>query len=319
MRLFRRSVWETGVIELDEHFGDPQGPRLEEAIRSDPLDWATVQQILRTAPTREHLSHYIKVAAAYTGFEGHLTEYLRQDPSDQLTRLLLGARMVDWAWEARGTGTSDTVAADTWKVWFHRLGLAEETLDEVLRHEPDNAEAWRWLITLGFAQQVPAEEQWRRFEGLIAIDPTHYYGHQQMLEALKEKWGGSHQEMLDFARSRAASAPGTNLPVLIAEAHYELTCYVDRDDYLEQPEVAAELIYAAEQSIWHPQYQGTLLSWEVRNLFAYLLTCAERHKEAVRLYEEIGDDHVTYAPWGYEFKDPVQSFRELRLYSRNSV
>ncbi|MEJ2578209.1 MAG: hypothetical protein P8Z68_03825 [Kineosporiaceae bacterium] len=297
---------------MDEHLGDPQGALLQQAVEGNPLDWATVEHLLRTAASPEHFSHYVRMLSAYQGLEEHLAALVTHDPTNSLYRLLLGARTSRWAWDARGDGTSDTVPVEAWAVWFGRLGQAEDLLNELVANEPGNAEAWRWLITIGYARQVPDAECWRRYEHLVDADPLHYYGHQQMLEALKAKWGGSHEAMFDFARSRAASAPGTNLPVLIAEAHYELTNYVDRDEYLEQPEVGEELVRAVKQSVWHPDYQETLLSWEVRNLFAYLLACADRDEEAARLFEEIGDTHMTRVPWDLDFRDPGDAFVSIR-------
>ena len=206
------------------------------------------------------------------------------------------------------------MSQDAWKIWFRRLKVAEDCFDEVLERDPGNVEAWHWLIALARARQVSKEERWRRFNGLLAADPLHYYGNDQMLEGLKAKWSGSVEEMFAFARERAAAAPGTALPSLVLEAHMENRYGNGGWDYIGKPEVMQEILESAQQSIWHPSFQQSLLTPVLWNKFAWAFAVGERYPEAVRCFDEIGDDLILKRTWS-----DMEDFSKLRTYAYYQV
>ncbi|GAA1604440.1 hypothetical protein [Actinoplanes couchii] len=262
-------------------------------------DWETAREIFTAAAPEEH-SYYVTVAAGCASVEEWIDGPVRAEPGSTLPLLIRGARYVSWAWEARGSGGSDTVSEDAWSVWFNRLRKAEDCLDEVVERDPGSAEAWRYLITLGRARQLPKEELRRRFDGLIAADPTHYSGHRQMLEGLMRKWSGSAEEMFDFARTRSAACPGTHIPVLVPLAHIEHAQGrngTELQEYLQQDEVIDEIWDASQQSVFHADYQESLLTPIVWNTFAYTLALGGQINQAGNILDVIGEDWITRAPW----------------------
>jgi hypothetical protein len=189
----------------------------------------------------------------------------------------------------------------------------------VVAREPGNAEAWHWLIVLGRARQVSKEERWRRYAGLVAADPTNYYGHVQMLEGLMAKWSGSAAEMFDFARHTAQAHAGTHLPVLVVHAHLEHRWNSDDDDdYMERPEVGEEIVAAAQASIWHPSYRPSLFTTLLLNTFAFALAKADRYVEAERCFADLGDHRVYPRPWTGD-GGPAKSFLHWRRYVIESL
>ncbi|MDY7089376.1 MAG: hypothetical protein SYR96_30250 [Actinomycetota bacterium] len=282
-------------IEIMEFFDD-ESEELDQALRR--REWGVARKILAAAGPEDFM-YYVRVAADVPGVEQWITGPIREQPDDPLPHLIRGARAVHWAWEARGGGWSDTVARETWDVWFQRLALAEDCLDMALERDPRLAEAWNWKITLGRARQLPAEERWRRFHNLIALDPTHFSGHKNMFEGLLPKWSGSWEAAFQFARDRAAACPGTHIPLLVVMAHMNIRFEegFDNDKYLERPEVAAEIVAAAQQSIWHDDYENTILTPELWNHFAFALTRGRYFHEACSLFDEIGTDFVRLQPW----------------------
>ncbi|MEU7904980.1 hypothetical protein [Actinoplanes sp. NPDC049118] len=297
-------------VEISEFLHDEGAENLHAAL--EKRDWETAREIL-SAADREHFMYYVEVASDVKGLEEWITEPIRAEPGSTLPLLLRGARAVSWAWEARGSGTADTVGQDAWKVWFQRLKLAENCLDEVVDRDPGNAEAWHYLITLARARQLPIDEHWRRFNKLIEIDPSHLFGHEQMLNNLMPKWSGSNEAMFDFARTRAAACPGTHVPVLIAKAHIEYHWKNGREEYLERDEVADEINAAAYESVWHDDYETSLLTPVLWNDFAYTLTYGRYFKQAWHLYESIEDDWVRQWPWG-----GVKWFLKAREHAREN-
>lgn len=295
-------------ISIDPFLGDPEARRLSDALAKH--DWTACREILNTRDS-DRLSFYMEIAADAPGVQDWIEGPIRDEPQSTLPLLVRGAHAVFWAWEARGTGLSDSVSREQWNVWFKRLKLAEDCLDEVIERDPTCVEAWHYLVILGRARQLPIEERWRRFNALVEIDPHHLYGHEQMLSNLMAKWSGSSELMFDFAHSRSAGAAGTSIPVLIALAHLEHRIRNGGSDYMERPEVGEELVAAAQQSIWHPAYRRSIVTPTVWNAFALAFALADRFGEANRLFDEIGDDLVSERPW-----NSVDHFLRLREYVR---
>lgn len=302
------------TIVIDRCLGDPELRRMRDALAAK--DWDTARGVLIKPASPEHLALGLILAADTAGLEAWIDGPVAAEPGEPLPLLVKGARLVYWAWEARGTGGSQTVAQDTWKVWFDRLRRAEDCFDEVVTRDPSSAEAWHWLIVLGRARQVPAEERWRRFHGLVAADPTHLYGHRQMLDGLMKKWSGSDEAMFEFAREQAAKHPGTHLPMLVADAHAEHRFSNGGADYLERPEVADEIVAAAHASIWHPDYRPSLLTPIALNVFAKMFALADRFAEAERCFAAIGEDRVTRRPWDEHKDGTAAGYQALRDYVR---
>ncbi|GLW32533.1 hypothetical protein [Actinoplanes regularis] len=285
---------ETDTVKFNDLLRDPGARQLLRALRE--RDWPTARDIL-TAADPEHFMFYMWCVSGADGLQEWIPDVIRAEPDSTLPLLARGAHAISWAWEARGSGTSSTVGEDQWKVWFQRLKLAENCLDEVIDRDPKCAEAWHYLIVLGRARQLPMEERWRRFNRLIEIDPTHLLGHQQMLENVMAKWSGSTEAMFDFARTRAAACPGTNIPLLVAQAHREQRRVEGSDKYLRRADVAGEIYAAAHNSFWHADYQRSLMTPMVWNQFAHALTVGRYFREACGVYDLIGDDWINSTPW----------------------
>jgi hypothetical protein len=286
------------AVSINPYLHDVGAARLQVALLK--RDWSTARDILVSAPSSDMLSFYMRITADTPGVQDWIEGPVRDEPDSVWPLLVRGAHAVYWAWEARGGGAADTVSREAWNVWFDRLRQAENSLDAALEIDPNCAEAWHYLIILGRARQLPAEERWRRFEGLLAADPHHLFGHEQMLTALMAKWSGSDEEMFEFARSRAAANPGTLIPVLVARAHFEYADrhYEVRNDHFGKDEVGEEVMEAARASIWHPDYKSTLLAATAWNTFAMALTLADYFESANIILDTIADDWICEYPWG---------------------
>ncbi|GIF20040.1 hypothetical protein BJ973_002055 [Actinoplanes tereljensis] len=276
-------------------------------------DWPTARAVLTVADA-DHFAAYLGYAAHLKGVEEWIPDVVRAEPHSILPLLIRGARAVSWAWEARGSGWGNKLSEQQLTVWVRRLELAQNCLDEVVARDPKCVEAWHYQVTLSRARQVPAEEAWRRFDRLTDISPAHLHGHLQMLEYLKPKWFGSPEMMFDFARTRAAAHPGTDLPILVAEAHLEHRRAEGGDKYLRRTDVAGEIYAAAHNSFWHESYRWSLSTPLLWNNFAYSLTLAGYYREACNIYDLIGEDCVRTSPWG-----STERFTELRDQARDQA
>jgi hypothetical protein len=284
--------------------GDPSCDDMFDALQA--RDWGTARHYLVNAPNAEIFADRLLAAADVEGLETWIDDVIRDEPDATLPLLVKGARYTHWAWEARGGGWAKDVPDHVWPVWFDRLRQAEDALDEVVDREPGNAEAWHWLIVLARARQLPKEELWRRYRALVAADPTNYYGHTQMLEGLKKKWSGSHEAMLEFARTTAQAHPGTHLPVILAMAHWELSH--DHDDrWAYMKSVGDEVWAAAYGSLFHPNYKASHFTSHVGNWLALLLMYCGFLEASEECFDMLGDRFVTHMPWAY-WGDPVERY-----------
>ncbi|MBM2616471.1 hypothetical protein JIG36_12980 [Actinoplanes sp. LDG1-06] len=315
MRFFKKKERPAGGaddIEIQDYWDDGS-ESLAEALEEQ--EWVSARKILAGADTDE-LMYYMSIVSDARGVEEWIPEVIRRDPDDPLPRLVRGARAISWAWDVRGTTTADQVPPDAWPVFFRRLALAEDSLDEALERDPTCAEAWHYKIILGRARQLPAEEEWRRFHHLIELNPSHYYGHKQMYEGLLPKWGGSWDEAFKFARVQSAANPGTHIPHLISMAHLDFRWEGDNEGskYLGREEVSSEIYEAAWQSVWHDDYETTILTPNLWNSFAYTLTYGRYFKSACTLYNAIGDDFVRLFLWRSK-----ERYVEMREWAREEA
>lgn len=300
------------TIVMNPFLGDANARRLHDALCA--RDWGTARDILSAPMSNDHRAFLMEIAAEVPGVQEWIEGPVRDEPGSVLPRLVQGAHAVFWAWEARGTGGAKTVSEQQWKVWFSRLKLAEDCLDEVVDRDPKCLEARYFLVILARARQLSKQERWDRYHALAELDPTHHYGHDQMLQNLCAKWSGSAEEMFDFARSRAAAAPGTSLPALIATAHLEhRRSQEDETAYMEQPEVGDELVAAAHQSIWHPDYQRTVATPYLWNRFALAFSLADRFQEARRCFDLIGDEYYTDSGWSPSYFEKLRDYVDSKL------
>jgi hypothetical protein len=299
-------------VVKDPFLGDPTARRLHEALTG--RDWAAAREILRAPMGNDDRAFLMEIAASVPDLQDWIEGPVRDEPGSVLPLVVQGGRAVFWAWEARGGGQAETVGEQQWKVWFRRLKLAEDCLDEAVERDPKCLEAWYFLIILARARQLSKQERWDRYNRLAELDPMHHYGNDQMLQNLCAKWSGSAEEMFGFARERAAAGPGTSLPALVATAHLEHR--FSQDDklaYLRQPEVAEELVAAAQQSIWHPDYRRTLATPHLWNRFAMAFGLADQFQEAKRCFDLIGDDLFAGSFWNTELFATVRRHVERNL------
>ncbi|WP_155371979.1 tetratricopeptide repeat protein [Catellatospora vulcania] len=300
-------------ITIDPFLGDADARRL--SMHLGNRDWAAARAIVMNPDPVLH-GYYAGIASTKSGLMEWIDDAVRSDPDPTVPLLVKGLAAISWAWDARGSGYASSVTEEGWKLFRQRLVLAENCLDEVLDRDPGNVKALAGLITLASARSKGLAEIQRRFDAVIAIDPTNESAHATMLQAVCRKWSGSSELMFRFARERAAAFPGTGLPGLIAEAHIEeWLSRKKEDEYLEQREVGDELVAAAESSIWHPDYRRTPNTPYVWNAFAMAFALGDHFTEAERCFALIGDAFVTDDPWYYHGK-AERSFVKLRDYTR---
>jgi hypothetical protein len=299
------------ALPIDPACGDPDSARLRDALAA--ADWPTARHLL-DGRDPDHLAFMLDMSSSVPGPEQWLPDVIRADLRDTLTPLMYGARVVDWAWDARTGARAKNVGRDQFAVFHERLRLAEDCLQDVVRREPDNTAGWYQLLLVARGLELGEDEAKHRFDQIIARHPTHLRAHLQMLQQLCRKWGGSHEKMHAFAREAAAAAPaGSPLGLLIVYAHIEewLDLGSEGRGYFKSPEVIASIHAAADRSVRHPDYRPQPGWPTVHNPFAMAFCLAGEHAAAAQQFRVIGD-HVTRMPWTYLKGKPGATFLARR-------
>lgn len=96
-------------IDISEFLHDEGAENLHDALLE--RDWNTCRDIF-SAADREHFMYYLEVAATTEDVQEWIHEAIRDEPESTLPLLVRGARTINWAWQARGSGTAKTVTRE---------------------------------------------------------------------------------------------------------------------------------------------------------------------------------------------------------------
>jgi hypothetical protein len=305
---------------LDQTFGDPHRKALIRAL--EKRKWKFARELFDMAADPDEMAFLMEAAGGVDGVQDWIGEWIDAEPDSTLPVLVAGCHAVHWAWEARGGQRAKYTTAAQFRGFHERLRYAETVLHKVVAREPDNVTARAWLVTSARGLGVGAAEARDRFEAVTSLHPGHVVAHEQRLQYLCAKWCGSHEEMFDFARGAAAAAgPNSLLHELVAVAHLEkwLTCEVGEDkEYMISDEVCAELLAAADNSIFHPDYVPAGPGWAPRvATFAMALELADEFDAAWHAFALL-DGVVTEWPWQM-IGDPVERFVASRDYVHENL
>ncbi|MEW1632891.1 hypothetical protein AB0469_02330 [Streptomyces sp. NPDC093801] len=299
--------------QLQKDFGDPAVTRIREA--AEAADWAGVRDGLQAHPEDGDRSWLLWTVGDTAGVERWIGDAVAAEPGSALSLLVAGARSISWGWEARTGARAADVSREQFEVFHERLRRAEEWLYRAAELEPSWVSPWHFLQVSGRGLEVGPVLARRRFEAVVRRDPYHLRAHQQQLQQVCKKWGGSHEEMHDFARRSMLAAPeGSPLGQLVAVAHIEHWLSLgDGPDwqYMRRPETAASLAEAAERSVLHPDAERGRGWAQVCNSFALAFSLAGEREPARRCFE-LTQNTVTEFPWNHVNTDPVTAYRRHR-------
>lgn len=298
---------------IDPSFGD-ESVRLMMG-QADAGDWGALRPALAAVTDGAELTWLVMTLIDQPGVEEWSARAVAERPEDTLALLVSGARHITWGWEARSSARAKNVSEAQWKLFHERLEIAEEQLLEVAEREPAWLAPWYFLQISARGISLGPEVATCRFEAAVRRAPGHPASHRQRLQQLCAKWGGSHDEMHEFARSSMLAAPeGSPLGELVVLAHLER--WLDLPDgedhaYLTSPTVLAEIQEAAFRSVLHPDFVPARGWQSTFNTFAMAFSLADQPRTARLLFDAL-DGAVTESPWHYLSGDPVKAFKAHR-------
>lgn len=243
-----------------------------------------------------------------------------------LAFLMRGAHGIEWAWEARGRGLSKNVSDESWQLFEQRLKWAEQDLLLAAQGNPADPTPWALLVRVAMATDAPPEVAWQHFQQATARQADNYRAHVGMRTNLSARWGGSHEQMLDFARRRAAEAPpGSDLPMLLFAAHLDVWSHIHSIDenpagalsYIYQPQVRQELDMAYARSLGGPARPRATTILHRNN--AAMVFHLWRDMQRLRMeLDRIGPQGFSEYPWVY-LRSSEGSTKDVVTMARASV
>jgi tetratricopeptide (TPR) repeat protein len=290
--------------------GDPVARRVVDASYGG--DYQALRDHFRRLPKERW-----DVRAYYTTIYGDalpiscVDSWCEEKPDEADAHLLRGSCYIRHAWQARGSGTADTVSQRSAELFFERLTIAHDSLRRAAAMNPRDPTPWARLLVVAMGLSASHEQARAYFQEAVKRDPEHWSAHINMHYLLTEKWGGSHEAMFSFAREVAQRAPlGSDLPILVLQSHVERWFYIyafDGDSQAAQ----SYFLEAAHQQEALDAYMRSLGSSQHRNrrttIFArhaaafwfWKVRDRERlHRELSLIGDRIASDCWPYAGFG---------------------
>ena len=128
----------------------------------------------------------------------HVDNHEKIDP--WLLNMLLGKMEHRLAWDARGGGFANTVTNEGWQGFSTHLAKAKENYTQAWKINPSYPEPAGEMIEIAMAGGADEGEDIRTwFDRCVNAQFDYMPAYEAMLWALRPRWGGSHEQMLEFA------------------------------------------------------------------------------------------------------------------------
>ena len=230
-----------------------------------------------------------------------------------IAAVVAGRAAIAAGWEARGNDFAHKVAAEGWKTFEAQLALAREQLTKAHELHPELPEAAAEMITVSMADGSDEERLW--FDRAVAAEFDHADAYQRFgLNVLLPRWGGSHEEMLEFGRAGLATGrfetmvPSTFLDAVLAVGR-ELP---DARDALALPGVYDDCLQVAAGYLEASTSPWVTQVWKSRLVIIHW--AAGHYDAACTLLDDLGDTLAARALEDFRVK-PDDVVAECRLFA----
>ncbi|MBS0205427.1 MAG: hypothetical protein JSS49_21190 [Planctomycetes bacterium] len=137
--------------------------------------------------------------------------------------LFAGVHYTDVAWRHRGNGTINNVSNTQYQQFRNYATRSAEHLQYAWLLHPELPYAPRSLITLAMAGEGTREKPYFWYLRSIEARFDHYGAYTSLMSSLLPRWGGSHSQMLTFARNCIGTERfDTTVPYVVLDVLKEL-------------------------------------------------------------------------------------------------
>lgn len=172
-------------------------------------------------PTQEDWNSRLKLAESWVA----------ATPRSITARVVLARFYIDYAWDARGADTSDSVTDSGWKLFGQRLDKAKATLDEASNLPTKCPE---WFLAM---QDIALGQGWDRAQAedllqrAIAFEPDYYYYYRSYSYYLMPQWNGADGDAAKFAALSADHIGGDAGDILYFQIGEKVVCACNEPEF----------------------------------------------------------------------------------------
>ncbi|GIH24531.1 hypothetical protein Aph01nite_28410 [Acrocarpospora phusangensis] len=162
------------------------------------------------------------LSRAAVGMSRGIESLIVRDQSNADLWLWLGRTRIEEAWEIKPEVKARAVQAHRLEAYHTAMEQARQPLLTAAGLAPGDPVPWESMLWLALGLERPRADKDSVWFECTRRWPTLYSANVARLVTLSPGWGGTAQEMMEFARTTAARAPeGSPLPALLPLAHFE--------------------------------------------------------------------------------------------------
>lgn len=212
MKLRSRNITKS----YDPFLGDTDARDAANALQNG--DWIPTMALLRDTADRSLrmtmiTSEAVDTAAFETWVEAHAT-------AQSLT--MLAMRQMTEAWAIGRTKAGARTQKEIDDAFLAQLRVADRTVARACGKDPEFADAWAAAVPIATGLGLGVQAAAGRFERAHTLHPYHRNATIAMLRAKFARWGGSHEQMMEFARLVSdQTPPNSAMQMVLPFAHLE--------------------------------------------------------------------------------------------------
>jgi tetratricopeptide (TPR) repeat protein len=247
-----------------------------------------------------------------------LDRWAEMEPNSVQAQFFRGLNLQARAHEARTAKMAKDLKQEEVVGFSQYIYQADQALSKAHELDPNYLPVYGSLIGVCVSRGMK-DKAWEYYSKAYQLNPTQGEYHYTMLMALTAKWGGSKEEMFNFARDVVKKHPNTTLVGLIARAHIEEWIYLGMcrefkkyTNYFIQDEVKEEIKEAYKALPNELDAHNT--QQDLMHALNHLALCfieMEQKDKAKEVFEKIGVNYTTM-PWTYLGGNSVDHFLEYR-------
>jgi len=301
-----------------EFIADPDAPQVMNLFVA--RNWeAFEEKLLNLSFIRQY--HGLEMLANLDTFAHFFGQYKKDREDSPLIPFIEGHELVRRAYKHRGGAVTSYTAQEQFEGFARLLQRAEEANLEAAQRYPDNPVVYMNLI-LGYGGRRFDQDQLLQLSRRMnAACPGFLPGLNQVMTFLAPKWGGTTEEMFDYAkRMSAGPEKGNFLTTLIANAHIEQWGQLHLDEkhelagaYFTSDAVFQSLAAAYQRS---QPFAENIELWQAArfyNSFAFCLMLMKQPEDASYLLNKLGSA-VTKFPWCFYGETSEEAVYRVRLH-----
>ena len=237
-------------------------------------------------------------------------------PDTSIGNLIRGSIAIELAWKARGSGQADTVSKDGWEGFFRNLDFAGRCLLRSGEQDIEDPTPFALLQTVAMGLQFERKVAEAWLQEAIKRDVNNQQAHYRHLFLLCKKWGGSHEDMFNFARATLNKIPAEstlNSIIYVAFQEYFLFFRAFENDLegskalLRDKQVHEESLSVYQRSLQKRVKIEQVSDYWPHNVTAWwflMLNIPEVVRQETR---KIGPNFTEF-PWTMFYADPADGY-----------